>query len=144
MKTTKKEYSNGEVTVVYDSELCIHSGECFKGLPLVFQPGTRPWIKMNGSDTESIIKQVQKCPSRALSFYMNCPEKDKEPIKALETGRNVELMKNGPLLLEGPITLVHSDGKREALENASYFCRCGASKNKPFCDGSHKEVGFKE
>lgn len=147
MKSTKKEYSNGEVTVVYDSELCIHSGECFKGLPLVFQPGTRPWIKMKGSDTESIIKQVQKCPSRALSFYMNSPEtseEDKGPVKALETGRNVELMKNGPLMVEGPITLIRSDGKREALEKASYFCRCGASKNKPFCDGSHRDVGFKE
>lgn len=147
MKNTKKEYSNGEVTVVYDSAICIHAGACFKGLPTVFQPGTRPWIKMQGADTESIIKQVQKCPSRALSFYMNSPEEDdadKGPIKALETGKKVEVMTNGPLMVEGPITLVRSSGKREVMEDACYFCRCGASKNKPFCDGSHNDIGFKE
>jgi uncharacterized Fe-S cluster protein YjdI len=147
MKTLKKEYSNGEVTVVYQPDLCIHSGVCFKGLPMVFQPGTRPWIKMQGADTESIIKQVQKCPSRALSFYMNSPEVDeteKGPAKALETGKKVEVLKDGPLMVEGPITMIGADGKREAFEEACYFCRCGASKNKPFCDGSHEAAGFTE
>jgi uncharacterized Fe-S cluster protein YjdI len=146
MKNTKKEYSNGEVTVVYDSAVCIHAGTCFKGLPKVFQPGTRPWIKMQGADTESIIKQVQKCPSRALSFYMNGPQKEEDdgPIKALETGKRVEIMNNGPLMIEGPITLIHSNGKREAMVEACYFCRCGSSKNKPFCDGSHNDTGFKD
>ena len=147
MKNTKKEYSNGEVTVVYDSELCIHSGACFKGLPQVFQPGTRPWIKMSGGETEEIMKQVQKCPSRALSFYMNSPdtgEANKGPTKALETGKKVEVLKDGPLMVEGPMTVIGADGKRKVFDEACYFCRCGSSKNKPFCDGSHQEVGFKE
>ena len=146
MKSTKKEYSNGEVTVVYDSAICIHAGTCFKGLPSVFQPGTRPWIKMQGADTESIIKQVQKCPSRALSFYMNSPDNEAErgPVKALETGKKVEVIVDGPLMVEGPIILIRSDGKREARDEACYFCRCGASKSKPFCDGAHQDIGFKE
>ncbi|RUT78579.1 (4Fe-4S)-binding protein [Ancylomarina longa] len=147
MKSIKKEYSNGEVTVVYEPDLCIHSGVCFKGLPQVFQPGTRPWVKMQGGSTQEIINQISRCPSRALSFYMNSPEKTEEekgPTKALETGRKVEVLENGPLMVEGPITLVRANGKREAMEEVCYFCRCGSSKNKPFCDGSHEELGFKE
>lgn len=116
-------------------------------MPNVFQPGTRPWVKAEGASTEEIIKQIQKCPSRALSFYMNSPERevsDDEPIKALGTGRKVEILKNGPLMIEGPITLVNSNGQKEVLETVGYFCRCGASNNKPFCDSSHVDIGFKE
>ncbi|PKQ64889.1 hypothetical protein BZG02_03290 [Labilibaculum filiforme] len=147
MIKSKKEYSNGVVTVVYEPDLCIHSEVCFKGLPAVFQPGTRPWIKVEEASTEEIIKQVQKCPSRALSFYMNGPERtddEKGQIKAIEAGQKVEVFKDGPIMMEGPITLISSNGQRKVLSSASYFCRCGASKNKPFCDGSHKEIGFKE
>ncbi|MBN2595620.1 (4Fe-4S)-binding protein [Labilibaculum sp.] len=147
MIKSKKEYSNGVVTVVYESDLCIHSGVCSKGLPDVFQPGTRPWVKAKGAGTEEIIRQVQKCPSRALSFYMNSPDPEdgeKGPIKAIEAGHKVEVFKDGPIMMEGPITLVGSDGQRKVMANACYFCRCGASKSKPFCDGSHKEIGFKE
>ncbi|BAX81036.1 (4Fe-4S)-binding protein [Labilibaculum antarcticum] len=146
MKNIKKEYSNGVVTVVYEPDLCIHSEVCFKGLPDVFQPGTQPWVKAEGATTEEIIRQVQKCPSRALSFYMNGPVDDSEkgPAKAIETGHKVEVFKDGPIMMEGPITLIGSDGRREVVENSCYFCRCGASKNKPFCDGSHKDIGFKE
>eukprot|EP01029_Cantina_marsupialis_P002936 TRINITY_DN127_c1_g1_i1.p1 TRINITY_DN127_c1_g1~~TRINITY_DN127_c1_g1_i1.p1 ORF type:complete len:147 (+),score=20.78 TRINITY_DN127_c1_g1_i1:33-473(+) len=146
MKKAKKEYSNGVVTVVYEPDLCIHSGVCFKGLPDVFQPGTRPWVKAKGASTDEIIMQIQKCPSRALSFYMNSGDENEEkgPIKAIETGQKVEVFKDGPIMMEGPITLIGSDGHREVLGNSCYFCRCGASKNKPFCDGSHKNIKFKE
>jgi uncharacterized Fe-S cluster protein YjdI len=67
----KKEYTNGEVTVVWQSGKCIHSGICVKNNPDVFQPKEKPWIKINGSSTEKIIETVQKCPSGALTFYKN-------------------------------------------------------------------------
>jgi uncharacterized Fe-S cluster protein YjdI len=66
-----KEYSNGEVTVVWKHELCIHCANCAKGLPHVFQPREKPWIKPHQATTSEIIEQVKKCPSGALSFYMN-------------------------------------------------------------------------
>lgn len=66
-----KEYSNGEVTVVWKSELCIHSAICAKGLPEVFKPRERPWVKIDSATTDTIINQVKKCPSGALSYYMN-------------------------------------------------------------------------
>jgi len=71
MNEITKKYSNGEVTVIWKPHLCIHSGNCFRGLPHVFNPLVRPWIKPDGTDTEKIINQVNKCPSGALTYDMN-------------------------------------------------------------------------
>lgn len=67
----KLEYTNGEVTIVWKPRLCQHTGICARGLPEVFQPKDKPWIKVNAADTAALIAQVQKCPSGALSFYLN-------------------------------------------------------------------------
>jgi uncharacterized Fe-S cluster protein YjdI len=64
-------YTNGEMTVVWKPNVCIHSANCWKGLIGVFNPGEKPWIKMDGASTGRIIEQVKKCPSGALSYYMN-------------------------------------------------------------------------
>ncbi|MGQ0740465.1 MAG: (4Fe-4S)-binding protein [Bacteroidota bacterium] len=64
-------YTNGELTVVWKPKVCIHSTLCWKGLIQVFNPKERPWIKMDGAATEKIIEQVRKCPSGALSYFMN-------------------------------------------------------------------------
>jgi uncharacterized Fe-S cluster protein YjdI len=64
-------YTNGEVTVVWKPNTCMHSAVCWKGLIEVFNPKEKPWIKMDGATTEIIIEQVKKCPSGALSYYMN-------------------------------------------------------------------------
>lgn len=66
-----KEYSNGTVTIVWQPDLCIHSGICARGLPEVFQPRDKPWIKQHAASAEAIVAQVQKCPSGALSTYYN-------------------------------------------------------------------------
>ena len=66
IKTHK--YTNGEITVIWKPEACIHSGICFKGLALVFDPRRKPWIEMDKATTEQIIEQVKKCPSGALSI----------------------------------------------------------------------------
>ncbi len=67
----KREYSNGEVTVIWQPDICSHSGICAKGLSSVFKPREVPWITPEGSDTATIIEQVKKCPSGALTFRMN-------------------------------------------------------------------------
>ncbi|MFI5134971.1 MAG: (4Fe-4S)-binding protein [Chitinophagales bacterium] len=66
-----KQYSNGEVTVVWKNYLCWHSGNCVRGLPQVFDRTKHPWVNAEGANTEEIIEQVKKCPSRALSYFMN-------------------------------------------------------------------------
>ena len=68
-------YNNGEVKVIWKPGLCIHSGICFKGLPGVFDPRRKPWIDVAQADTKTIIEQVKKCPSGALSYVMNEKEK---------------------------------------------------------------------
>lgn len=71
-KNIVKEYSNGEITIVWKPGLCIHSSVCWcdeEGLPTVFNPQKRPWINPNGASTEQIIAQIGKCPSGALSYY---------------------------------------------------------------------------
>jgi len=67
----KKEYTNGEVTVVWQSGKCTHSANCVRNNPDVFQPKEKPWIKIDNSSTGKIIETVQKCPSGALTFYKN-------------------------------------------------------------------------
>ena len=64
----RKEYSNGQVTIVWQPKLCIHSGVCVKTLPKVYNTKERPWIKPENATTEELISQVAKCPSGALSI----------------------------------------------------------------------------
>lgn len=139
MKDITKNYSNGEVTIVWKPGICIHSGICSHGLPGVFDPGRKPWIVPEAADTVSIIGQVKKCPSGALSFHM-----DNETVSHKEvTSENiVEVTRNGPLLVYGNIVVKHGDGTETRKNKVTAFCRCGASSNKPFCDGSHTKTGF--
>lgn len=139
-KITRK-YTNGEVTVVWKPDICIHSTLCFRGLPDVFDPRKRPWVTPEGADTARIIEQVKSCPSGALSFYLNEAEVEAGKVE-LETETIVEVSPNGPLMVYGNVTVKHADGTQSKQNRVTAFCRCGASSNKPFCDGSHRKVGF--
>ena len=143
MKDITKHYTNGEVTIVWQPAMCIHSKNCWNsatGLPEVFHPQTRPWITPEHSTTERIIAQVKTCPSGALSYFMN----DASP-QAETTSSEViaEIMQDGPLLVYGNLNVKHPDGTENRRSKVTAFCRCGASGNKPYCDGSHVKVGFK-
>lgn len=143
-KNIKKEYSNGELTIVWQSGLCIHSAACWRGehgLPEVFNPREKPWIKPEGATTERIIEQIKKCPSGALSYYMNNENQITENINSENL---VEVSKNGPLLVHGSITVKDKAGNSTPKNKVTAFCRCGASANKPYCDGSHRKIEFKD
>ncbi|WP_040248328.1 (4Fe-4S)-binding protein [Psychroserpens mesophilus] len=133
-----KAYSNGDVTIVWEPEACIHSAICVKGLGEVFQPKEKPWIKINAASTEALVNQVKACPSGALSYYMN-DEKNNES-ESLET--KVEVLENGPLLIYGTLKVTYKDGIEETKNRTTAFCRCGASQNKPYCDGAHIDHQF--
>ncbi len=134
-----KEYSNGEVTVVWEAEKCIHSAMCVNGLPNVFKPNERPWINVDNASTEELVNTIKKCPSGALSYYMNASEDKTAEI--LET--KVEVLENGPLLVYGTLKVTHKDGSEETKNRTTAFCRCGASENKPYCDGAHVAQDFR-
>jgi uncharacterized Fe-S cluster protein YjdI len=139
MDDITKRYSNGEVTIVWKPKECIHSGICFRGLNDVFDPRKRPWITPENSTTEKIIDQIKKCPSGALSYYLN---RDTDESVKVEAETIVETMPNGPLMVYGNVSVKDSTGTITKKSNATAFCRCGASGNKPYCDGSHKKIGF--
>lgn len=137
-KVTIKEYSNNDITVVWKPEMCTHSTKCWKGLIQVFNPKNRPWINMDGATTERIKAQVNACPSKALSLKLD----SKIETNSAET-INAQCVENGPLMIKGNIEIIHSNGTKEKREKVTAFCRCGASENKPFCDGMHRKVDFK-
>lgn len=142
MKDITKKYTNGEVTIVWKPAACIHSKLCWNeatGLPSVFRPSEKPWIVPEGGTTEQIIEQVKKCPSGALSFYMN-NEEQKPESTSVET--IIEALPNGPLLVYGNISVKDKEGNETKKNKVTAFCRCGASANKPYCDGSHTKTGF--
>lgn len=136
-KITKK-YTNGEVTVVWQPDKCIHSTICFTGLPKVFNPRERPWITPEGGTTQQIIDQVKKCPSGALSYFMN----DEENKEEAHLESVIEVLSNGPLLIYGTLKLKDKNGEQTLENKTTALCRCGQSSNKPFCDGTYAKVNF--
>lgn len=137
-----KEYSNGEITVIWKPDTCIHSTVCWKkatGLPGVFQPGQKPWIKIDGAMTEEIRAQVDKCPSGALSYRFGIEEPEE-----IEHSHIVETLPKGPLLVYGNITVKHAGMEEQKITKVTAFCRCGASSNKPYCDGTHVKIDFSD
>lgn len=139
-KSRTLKYTNGEVTVVWKPDVCIHAANCVNGLPGVFDAKAKPWINMDGANTAEIVAQVKKCPSGALSTYMNAEGAD-GPVK-VETERLIEVAPNGPLMVYGNVTIKSANGTETRDSRVTAFCRCGASQNKPYCDGSHKKIGF--
>ncbi|MCW5922361.1 MAG: (4Fe-4S)-binding protein [Saprospiraceae bacterium] len=137
----EKHYTNNDITVVWKPDVCIHSTLCWRGLIKVFDPRRRPWIDMDGADTEAIIAQVEKCPSGALSWHRNQAE-EVEPTR-VEVETIVEATPNGPLMVYGNIKVKDAEGNETSKHKVTAFCRCGASSNKPYCDGSHRKVDFK-
>jgi uncharacterized Fe-S cluster protein YjdI len=136
----EKKYSNGDITVVWKPDSCIHSTLCWRGLTNVFNPKKRPWIDIEGADSEAIIAQVEKCPSGALSWYKNSAEET--PPETVDVETIVEVSPNGPLMVYGNIKVKDSDGNETVKYKATAFCRCGGSQNKPYCDGTHVKIGF--
>jgi len=133
-----KEYKKEDLTVVWDAEKCIHSAICAKGLPSVFKPKDRPWIQTENASKEEIMEVVGKCPSGALSYYLG----DKKENKMSDEKTKVQVKNNGPLLVAGDLVVTNADGTEEQKTRMTAFCRCGASANKPYCDGAHNEIGF--
>jgi uncharacterized Fe-S cluster protein YjdI len=136
-----KEYTNGEITVVWKPTTCIHSEKFWRGLPGAFKPKNKSWIQVEGASSEELIAQIYKCPSGALSWYRNDDGK-----AAVETSQDVkiEVFPNGPVRVHGDVEITHSNGSVEKRAKITALCRCGHSANKPYCDGTHKKIEWRE
>jgi uncharacterized Fe-S cluster protein YjdI/CDGSH-type Zn-finger protein len=143
MKKISKKYTNGEITVVWKPDLCVHATNCFTELPKVFIPYERPWIRMNAATTNEIIATVNNCPTDALTFYYNDDVAQKENKKEEKTVTEISIIKNGPFIIKGEFRIKDIDGNEIASASTASLCRCGHTKCRPFCDGSHVDAGFK-
>jgi len=132
-----KTYEGKDISVSFEASRCIHTGRCLHGCPDVFDLEARPWIQPDKADEALLIETVEKCPSGALQYKKADGTKlEKSPPNS------VRVRPNGPLFLRGDFTIV--DGEETKKETRLSLCRCGHSKNKPFCDNAHKEAQFKD
>jgi len=130
-------YIGKKITIHDDRGICAHAGYCTDGLPKVFQMGVEPWINPEAETVEKIIQTIKKCPSGALSYSIDGVLYDK-----FSTFPELQITKDGPYYVKGPIGL-HDKDHPESEEHFA-LCRCGYSKNKPFCDGQHWYAKFKD
>lgn len=126
------EYAGREVTIVDDRRICSHDESCLRELPAVFDRNKKPWIDPDGAGRDEIIRVVKMCPSGALSYKVDGRHHD-----SIERPPRVIIAEGGPLKIEGAITLNDPSGNRPTSLEHYTLCRCGESRNKPFCDGSH-------
>jgi len=136
-KEIVKEYTNGELTVIWKPKKCIHAAECVKRLPNVYNPNEKPWIKAENATIKELKEQIDACPSGALT-YDSQGSGNNDAQNEIE----VQVLENGPLLVSGDLNVIKADGSNEVKSKSTAFCRCGASKNKPYCDGNHKSINF--
>ncbi len=140
-KNIIKEYKKDELSIYWRPSMCIHAGECVKRLPAVYDPDRKPWIDTSKADINELMHQIDHCPSGALSYKITSKELDASENTS-PTPCTIDLAPNGPLLVEGDFTITFQDGKIETFSGKKALCRCGASQNKPFCDGAHSKVNF--
>lgn len=147
MDKNDRDYTNGEITVFWRPAKCIHATTCYRELIEVFNPRKRPWVDMNGASTEEIIRVVKMCPTKALDYAYNKDlaknkNEKKAEVTVPEELPEIRVMKNGPLVFRGTFRILGTDGKELKTMKIQSICRCGASLNMPFCDGTHRKTGF--
>jgi len=143
IKDKRRNFFGKEITIHDNRKICSHAAECVDNLPSVFKLNERPWIDADGARIQEVINTIRKCPSGALSYSIDDieyrdPEEKRNPM--------VTVSKNGPYHITGGIELLGEGvefGEGASMEHYA-LCRCGASENKPFCDGAHRNINFKD
>ncbi len=128
------------VTIFDDRSRCAHIGRCTDGLPAVFRLGQEPWIDATAASAEEIAAVVRRCPSGALAYALGT-DPDLEPTEEL-TDPAIIALPDASLQIRGGVQVVAADGEPYEVRARQTLCRCGHSKNKPFCDGSHWSAEF--
>jgi CDGSH-type Zn-finger protein len=135
----RDDYEGRRITIHDNRGICAHAGHCTDNLAQVFRMGVEPWIDAEGAEAERIVEVIETCPSGALSYSIDGVEhRDLDRPPALRVTPDGPYRLQGGLALEGVVPLEGTSEEHRTL------CRCGHSKNKPFCDGSHWHAGFRD
>lgn len=132
-----QKYEGKNIVVYFEGDRCIHAARCVSGLPNVFKaniPG--PWIEPDAADADELAALIKSCPSGALRFE----RKDSGENELAPAINSINIVANGPLAVNGDLMFKNHQGS----STRATLCRCGASKNKPYCDNSHKDIPFKD
>jgi CDGSH-type Zn-finger protein len=133
------DYIGRKITVHDIRKICSHAGVCVRDLPGVFKSEGRRWVDPNGDAVEKIIETIRNCPSGALSYTVDGVEHRDQQRPPMVT-----VSKNGPYAVKGGIELLDQKLGEGASTEHYTLCRCGGSRNKPFCDGAHRRIGFQD
>jgi len=139
LPTVERVYRNENLEVLWEPSLCIHVGACFTNLLPVFNPQRRPWVNLNAASPDEIAEVIRQCPTGALHYRRFDGGPQEEPDSEI----TIQPRTNGPLFLRGPLKVVDIRGNVVREDTRLALCRCGASGNKPYCDGTHREFGFR-
>ncbi len=133
-------FKSPDITVTFDPNVCMHSGDCLQGLPAVFDVSRTAWIRPAAAPAAEVAAVVAGCPTGALqAIRPGVP-----PVRPSGTSEvTIQVEAHGPVRVTGPVALELMDGGRTERDGAFALCRCGHSANPPFCDGSHGPAGFR-
>ena len=138
----KKKYTfpGTKVDVEWDGRLCIHIAECGRAKGDLFVAGRQPWCQPDLVNIDEVIDVVKRCPSGALIYEA----KDQQSVESPETENTVTVTYNGPYFVRGDLSIENAPGDMGGIAFRAALCRCGSSKNKPFCDNSHEDIKFQD
>jgi uncharacterized Fe-S cluster protein YjdI/CDGSH-type Zn-finger protein len=131
-------YETDDIAVDWYPERCIHSARCVAGLPDVFDPRRKPWIELWDHSADQLAAVVERCPTGALHYR----RKDGGAEEATPTTTSVRVVRDGPLLMRGDLTVADEHGTPVRQDTRMALCRCGESGRRPFCDNTHRRIGF--
>ena len=138
VKDKRDTYHGVEITIHDNRSICAHAGYCTDNLSDVFRMKQEPWIDPDAATNDEIIAAITKCPSGALSYSIDNIERTEQDSQTA-----IFIAKNGPYVVTGDTDLLEISGEGAARKQLT-LCRCGASRNKPFCDGSHWDSHFND
>jgi CDGSH-type Zn-finger protein/uncharacterized Fe-S cluster protein YjdI len=133
-------YGGKRATVTWHGDLCIHIGECGRAKGELFVGGRQPWCQPDLTDDDDVQAVVERCPTGALSTQFSDGSHTETPA----TENTVQVAYNGPLFFRGDLNIADVPADVPGLKFRAAICRCGQSKNKPYCDNSHEDAGFRD
>ena len=136
----KHSYTGDQAEVQWDGRLCIHYGECGRASGELFVGGRQPWCKPDLSNGEEIRDVLLRCPTGALTATFA----DGSVVEPAVEENQITVTQNGPLYLSGALDIEDAPDDMPGTRFRAALCRCGASRNKPFCDNSHIAAGFSD
>jgi len=138
MSDDVKTYPGAAADMTWDRRLCIHVGECGRAANALFVAGRTPWGDPDQGSADEVAQTLTRCPTGALAYV----RKDGGPAETADADNTVVVSNHGPLYVRGDLQIEGAADDMPGVRFRAALCRCGLSKNKPFCDNSHESGGF--